>query len=192
MDIPVYGSRSSGFFRPSSFAVHASREIHNSHGRAAARRFSIDVLSDRVVLLFVDYREENREQNTLMKALLDRISEEEWNRSLNGGWTVGTMLCHLAFWDQMTLERLKAYRKTGSFAPVPDAENIDAVNSSVRLLAASIPLAEGVNLVRSITDAIDEYVAGLTTDEIEALKASGRDRWFRRGLHRQHHLQKLI
>ena len=45
------------------------------------------------------YVEENRAQLERLRALVDRLSDQELSRPMEAGWTVAGVLAHLAFWD---------------------------------------------------------------------------------------------
>ncbi len=137
------------------------------------------------------FREDNKAQTERLRSALSGITDTQWSREIGGGWTVGTMVCHLGFWDQMTLTRLSRWKATGKLAAVPDADNIEVINESVRRISSSIGRSEGARQAVQIASEIDEYVAALSPADLRALEDSGRDRWFKRSLHREHHLPRI-
>lgn len=139
----------------------------------------------------MDFVAENNQERARLLDLLDRLNPAQWTLPLAGGWTVGTLLCHLAFWDRATVERLKIWRGGGRLATPPDKEGGDAINDTVRLLAGAIPFDAGIALVRSCSEEIDALVATLTAEQLQELNASGRERWYQRSLHRKAHLPKI-
>ena len=110
---------------------------------------------------------------------------------MSGGWTVGTMLCHLAFWDKMTVVRLQKWIETGRLVIMPDQDNIDSMNDSIRHLSRRISFEEGIQLVTESADEIDTFVGNLNPAQIGELESTGRERWFKRFFHRQAHLEKI-
>lgn len=139
----------------------------------------------------MNFTEENQIQNTRLRSILGRLQSGEWNKNLGADWTVGTMICHLAFWDRMTSVRLRLRLKNGSFAGVPDGDTVEALNDTVRLMSASIDQAAGSKLATDAADEIDSITAALSPEQIQELLATGRERWLRRHLHRQTHLDRI-
>lgn len=134
---------------------------------------------------------ENAVQRDRLEMLLEKLNEENWLKDLGGGWTIGTMLCHLSFWDRMTAVRIHHWLKTGRLTPIPDDDNIDAINDSTRYLFSAIPLEGGRTLILETTREIDNLIAGLTDEKLAQLDANGRERWYRRYFHRQDHLDRI-
>jgi len=139
----------------------------------------------------MDFREENKQENSRLRSVANRLTAQQWSLDLGGGWTVGTMLCHVAFWDKMTAIRLQRWIATDRLAAVPDQDNVDSINDSVRSLAGQIRFEEGAKFVLMCADEIDLLVAELPATRLEALEKSGRDRWVKRSLHRQIHLARI-
>ncbi|MCE9598777.1 MAG: maleylpyruvate isomerase N-terminal domain-containing protein [Spirochaetia bacterium] len=139
----------------------------------------------------MDFRIENKNQNERFRRLLNRLDSTQWQRDIGGGWTTGTMICHLAFWEKMTSFRLKKWIETGTLAAVPDADNILAINDSVRDVSTAIGFEAGSKLAIQAMDEIDGLVAGLDESRLAELEKTGRERWFKRSLHRDTHLTRI-
>ncbi|MDH4200232.1 MAG: hypothetical protein OEV66_07640 [Spirochaetia bacterium] len=139
----------------------------------------------------MNFIEENNSTRKKINDILKRITNDEWQTEIGGGWTAGTMLCHIAFWDKMTINRLLAWKQGGNLATVPEKETIDAVNDSVRSMCSFIAFEKGVFLVSKYMEEIDTFVSQLEASQIKELEDSGRGRWFQRNLHRQLHLELL-
>ena len=54
--------------------------------------------------------EENAESRQELAHLIARLDERSFHRPVGSGWTVATLLCHLAFWDRRTLFLLKEWK----------------------------------------------------------------------------------
>jgi hypothetical protein len=133
---------------------------------------------------------ENKAETNRLRTLKDWLARH-WETELGGGWTVGTMLCHLAFWDKMTQVRIKVWFESGKLAPLPDADNVFAINDSVRAMSEEITAEEGLKFVIHCADELDQLVASLEPNRLKELEASGRERWFKRHLHRKAHLDRI-
>lgn len=136
------------------------------------------------------WKAQNRAETRRLETIAGRLDESLWSMSLGGGWTIGTMLCHLAYWDRMTLARLGTFRTHGRLPAVPDQDNIEAINNAVRFVSEGIA-HRGAGLVVKAAHEIDDMVETLSQEELDTLEKSGRDRWFKRFLHRQMHLDRI-
>ena len=56
----------------------------------------------------MEYPQQNREARDRILALTANLSEADLSRPLDGGWTIGAELAHLAFWDRVHIGRLRA------------------------------------------------------------------------------------
>ena len=139
----------------------------------------------------MSFQEDNSAETERLRALLSKLDASTWNKDAGGGWTVGTMICHLGFWDRMTSARILAWKSHGRLTAIPDTDNVEAINESVRFLSQGVDLAQGTRLALQAASEIDSLAASLSPAELKALESSGRERWFRRSLHRQAHLEKL-
>jgi hypothetical protein len=139
----------------------------------------------------MDFKDDNRIQNDRLKSVLDKLRPAQWSQDIGGGWSIGTMLCHLAFWDQLTSVRLRLWKEKGKLAVIPDEDNINSINDSMRFICAAIDYESGKSLVKKSADEIDSLARSLTPAQLTELESSGRERWFKRSLHRQHHLERI-
>jgi len=139
----------------------------------------------------MDFKDDNRIQNDRLKSVLDKLNPAQWSQDIGGGWSIGTMLCHLAFWDQITSVRLRLWKEKGRLAAIPDEDNINSINDSMRFVCAAIDYERGKTLVKESADEIDSLARSLTPAQLTELESSGRERWFKRSLHRQHHLERI-
>ena len=98
---------------------------------------------------------ENKNETNRLRALAGRIGSN-WATELGGGWTVGTMMCHLAFWDKMTQVRLNRWIQSGQLAPLPDMDNVHSVNDSVRAMSEQMPAEAGCKFAVLCADEIDQ------------------------------------
>ena len=139
----------------------------------------------------MDFKDDNRIQSDRLKSVLDKLNPAQWSQDIGGGWSIGTMLCHLAFWDQITSVRLRLWKEKGRLAVIPDEDNINSINDSMRFVCAAIDYERGKTLIKKSADEIDSLVRSLTPAQLTELESSGRERWVKRSLHRQHHLERI-
>ncbi len=91
----------------------------------------------------------------------------------------------------MTQVRINRWIQSGLLAPLPDMDNVHSVNDSVRAMSEEIPAEAGVNLAVLWADELDHLVASLGPLQIQDLETSGRERWYKRHLHRKTHLDRI-
>jgi hypothetical protein len=116
------------------------------------------------------------------------LTEDDLSRQLPNGWSVGTKLAHLAFWDRYYLSLLQQWESTG-FTSSP--ANADAINEAVRVLSRALPPMAVVPLVRDAAEAIDRKVEELTPELATAIESGGYPRIIRRAMHRGEYLDEI-
>ena len=139
----------------------------------------------------MSFANENKSETKRLESLIAKLDDAAWHKDIGGGWTIGTMICHLAFWDRMTSARIRFFQTHGRLTSVPDADNIEAINNSVRHLSEGLDRHAGGTLALKCAHEIDELAAALSEAERLELESTGRDRWFKRFLHRQIHLTRI-
>lgn len=139
----------------------------------------------------MDFQTDNRGQTERLRDLLGRLDGSLWRKEIGGGWTIGTMIVHLAFWEKMTQTRLEKWLSSGVLTAVPDADNVFAINDSVREISAGIDFQAGSKLAIEAFEGMDQLVSKLEASRLAELEKTGRDRWFKRFLHRDMHLTRI-
>ncbi len=139
----------------------------------------------------MDYREENRKENEHVRIFLSELSPAQWQKSISHEKSVGTILCHMAFWDRMCSYRIQEWIKTGKLPESADAICLYAINDSVRYLSLSIDFTSGKELVLSCMEEIDGIAARLTPEQQRSLVSAGRERWLNRSFHRKTHMEQI-
>jgi hypothetical protein len=91
----------------------------------------------------------------------------------------------------LTSIRLRLWKEKGRLAVIPDEDNINSINDSLRFIFGAIDYEPGKTLVRKSADEIDSLAQSLTPAQLAELESTGRERWFKRSLHRSHHLDRI-
>ena len=134
----------------------------------------------------------NAHERARLAALATR-SDADLGRDLGGGWTVATALAHLAFWDRLAVERMRAWERTGQ---PPGALRIDIEMLNAALVPgwqAMTPRA-AVQEAVAAAEAIDQLIRELPDQEIEAYRASvggGFPTLLERSRHRREHAEQI-
>jgi DinB superfamily len=140
----------------------------------------------------VDIADRNRRAAERLRELGDRLTDEELARTIDDPWTAAALFAHVAFWDRFVLERWRLAAVRGEPTPAPmDDDLLDRVNDASLPQWLAIPSRAAVAECLDAAALVDEHVAGLAADVIEALVREGRERLVDRSLHRGDHLATI-
>lgn len=139
------------------------------------------------------YVAENRAQLDRLRALVERLSDQELSRPLDAGWTVAGVLAHLAFWDQRVVILLDRWGPAGQGTPpsLEDETATDWINDSAKPLCLALPPRVAARLALDAASAADQRVAGLTEAQLAANREAGNPVSVRRAEHRREHLDEI-
>ena len=139
------------------------------------------------------YVARNDTQRRRLRALVDRLSDDDLRRPLAAGWTVSGVLAHLAFWDQRAVVLLEAW-KSRSADDVPkdfDEDTIDWLNDSAKPLCLALAPREAARLAVAIAEEADRAVAALSDERVTAATTGHTGVYVVRAEHRQEHLDEI-
>ncbi len=139
------------------------------------------------------YVEENRAQLERLRALVERLSDQELARSMEAGWTVAGVLAHLAFWDYRIVTLLDQWGPDGR-GPAPRAYDeavVDWINDAAKPLCNGLPPRAAARMAIEAAAAADQRVAGLTEAQLATNRAAGEPISVRRAEHRREHLDEI-
>lgn len=132
------------------------------------------------------YVERNRASTARMRALAERLSDEELLHPVGEHWTVAIALAHLAFWDMRALHALDATEQAGELV----APDIDIVVNDYSLpLWAAIPPREAARIAIATAEALDERLESYPPALLEIIHEY-YPRWVMRSAHRNEHLDE--
>lgn len=136
----------------------------------------------------MSYVEENAAARARILALAARATEAQMAELLDGGWTIGAELAHLAFWDRVHTARLRGALEAGGDLPARlSPEAVDALNDSGLHGWRLIPSEAAISLFAEASSEVDAYLATLAPEVIERIRAAGLDRHVDRFRHRTEH-----
>ena len=138
------------------------------------------------------YAEQNAQSRRRLESIVHKLSEADFARSTDYGWTIPALLGHLAFWDQRMVVILKRWKEQG-FDPSPmDAA---AVNDALRIICHALEPRTAIELSLSAAKQIDAELETLTPNFVKQIEehAQATDTQFRmnRSLHRDGHLNDI-
>jgi len=138
------------------------------------------------------YVAENRAQLERLRALTDKLSDQQLTGSLEAGWTVAGVLAHLAFWDQRIVTLLDRWAGGQGTPPAAyDGAAVDWINDAGKPLCLALPPRVAARMAVEAAVAADERVAALSDAQLAANAAAGTPISVRRAEHRREHLDEI-
>jgi hypothetical protein len=139
------------------------------------------------------YIARNDAQRRRLRALVERLTDEDLRRPVAAGWTVAATFAHLAFWDQRALVLLEAWKdKTPAAVPGDfDDAMIDFINDATKPLCLALAPREAARLAVAIADEADRAVAAQPDDMVRASTERRSGVYVLRAEHRQEHLDEI-
>ncbi len=137
------------------------------------------------------YIAENDAERSRLRALVERLSDEQLSHPMAAGWTVAGVLAHLAFWDARALYLMDKWA-SGAAPSQEDwePEDVDWINDAAKPLCLALPPRTAAQLTLE-TEETDRRVAALPDDLVAQLLALGPPFNLSRASHRREHLDDI-
>ncbi len=138
-----------------------------------------------------EFGEENRASTKQLETLIAGLHAADYSMPVGNGWTVATLLCHMAMWDGRVFYTLQQWQASGD-APSDIAKDAtDLINLASRDVFAGMagPAAAEVAVRRAET--LNAWLETLSDEFCEKVLAAGFERMLRRSLHRTSHLSQI-
>jgi len=135
--------------------------------------------------------EENARERARLKALVARVSDADLARPMAAGWTVASVLGHVAFWDQRILVLLEAWERTGTPPPGSREEDTDWINDAGKPFLQALPPRRMAELAVAVAEAVDGKLEALPDRFVTGNAAAGHPLNFTRAEHRRDHLDQI-
>ena len=130
----------------------------------------------------------NRTSKERMRALAERLSDEEMLTKVGQHWTVGIVYAHIAWWDRRVMYVLDMTQKDGElFIPQIDI----FVNDLSLPLWAAVPPREAVRIALETAETLDKRLEEYSPELREEIYNYNK-RWVIRALHRNEHLDEAV
>ncbi|HEX9124849.1 MAG TPA: maleylpyruvate isomerase N-terminal domain-containing protein [Methylomirabilota bacterium] len=138
------------------------------------------------------YIARNDAERARLRALVARLSDADLARPMPAGWTVASVLAHVAFWDQRILVLLDRWEQSPSTIPRAINEaDVDWVNDTTKALLLAMPPRRAAELAVATAEAVDARVAALPDDLLARNAAAGSPLSMTRSVHREEHLNEI-
>jgi hypothetical protein len=134
------------------------------------------------------YTAENVAAREALAALIDRLSDAQLSQPMDAGWTVASVLAHLAFWDQRAVTLLRQWKAQGV---TPSPIDTDLINEVTRILFLAYPSRAAAELFLRCAGAIDREIDGLDPAFLADVETNGPTVVLNRGRHRRTHLAEI-
>ncbi len=113
------------------------------------------------------YIDQNTRERDRLRALVERLSEDELRAPVNEYWTVAAVLGHIAFWDARVLSLADKLERGVPFTSSDsEPEDVDWINDASRALIHAIPPLDAARLALQIAEETDARVATLPVDRL--------------------------
>ena len=138
------------------------------------------------------YSEQNAQSRRRLETLVRGLSEEDFARSTDYGWTVSALLAHLAFWDLRMSAILQRWQAEGLD---PSPIDMMIVNESLKVICHALEPRAAAELALSAAEKIDGELDHLTAEQVKQIEehAAVTETQFRmnRALHHDGHLNDI-
>jgi uncharacterized damage-inducible protein DinB len=136
------------------------------------------------------YIAENDTQRQRLRALVEKLTDEQLRQPMAAGWTIASVLAHLAFWDQRILVLLEHWEQ-GKAPRSHNAEDVNWINDAAKALCLALPPRVAAQLALATADVVDRKVEALPDTRLAANEAAGHPLNLLRAQHRREHLDEI-
>ena len=136
--------------------------------------------------LDASYKNLNRLSRERIRALAERLNDQEMQTQVGEHWTVGIVFAHLAWWDRRILYVLDMTKKNGKLF-IPEIDIF--VNDLSLPLWAAVPPREAARIAIETCEALDTRLEEYDPALLEEIYNYNK-RWVIRALHRNEHLDE--
>ena len=138
------------------------------------------------------YIAENNAERERLKALVERLSDEDISRPMAAGWTVSGVLAHMAFWDASALYLMNKW-ESGVAPSTADHEPEDDnwINESCKPLCLALTPRAAAQLALQMAEETDRRVETLSYELVAQIIAIGQPFDLSRASHRREHLDDI-
>lgn len=139
------------------------------------------------------YVAENAAQLARLRALVDRLSDRELAAPMPDGWTVASVLAHLAYWDYRIVTLVDRWGADGQGVRPSAIEesSVDWVNDAGKPLCLALPPRVAARMAIDAAVAADQRVAALSDTLLASNTAAGTPISPQRAPHRKEHLDEI-
>ena len=136
--------------------------------------------------------EENRAALDRLRAFVERVTATEFEQPMEVGWTVASVLGHMALWDLRVVAQLDLWGADGSGTPPRyDEDAVDWINDATKPLISALEPRVAARIAVETAEAADRRVAAMSDELFATNEASGLPINPQRVEHRLEHLDEV-
>src|SRR5262245_11440175 len=132
----------------------------------------------------------DRERHRL-EALVDKLDDKALSRPMPAGWTIASILAHIAFWDQRIILLIELLRQGKTIPVVENEVDVEWINDAAKPAQLALAPRRAATLAVETARATDQAVAALSDDLLAKNAAAGSPINLLRAEHRREHLDEI-
>ena len=132
----------------------------------------------------------NDHERHRLEALVDKLDDKALSRAMPAGWTIASVLAHIAFWDQRIIILIDLLKR-GKTIPVENEVDVEWINDAAKPAQLALPPRRAATLAVETARATDQAVAALSDDLLAKNVAAGSPINLVRAAHRREHLDEI-
>jgi hypothetical protein len=136
------------------------------------------------------YIADNDRERRRLEALVGKLDDAALSRPMPDGWTVASVLAHLAFWDQR-IPTFIDLLKRGEKVPEENPIDVEWINAAAKPTQLALPPRRAATLAVETARAVDAAVAAMSDELLAKNAAAGGRINVRRAEHRREHLDEI-
>ena len=136
------------------------------------------------------YVAKNEVERRRLEMLVRKVDDAALARPMDAGWTVASVLGHLAFWDQRIVVLAERLRQ-GADVPLENGRDVDWINDAQKPVLLAMPPRQLADLAVATAVAADRAVESLSDDLLAKNAAGGQPINVLRAEHRREHLDEI-
>jgi DinB superfamily len=138
------------------------------------------------------YHVRNQRSRQRLADIVESLAPADFAVEAEGGWTVGALLAHVAFWDGFVASRWQNAHDNRRVSPLPLPDQIaDLINGASIPIWRALPPAAVASLVHDRAEEVDEMIELLSEAAFQAISAEGRRGLVDRSIHRGEHVEAV-
>lgn len=136
-----------------------------------------------------EFIQANDASRAALRALLIKLTDAQYKIELDGEWTIGSTLAHMALFDQRALQILNRWEREGV---TPSPNDTDIMNAAVLPFLRALAPGDIQHLALEYADALDAKLASLPDHILDQFETTG-DKPFNlsRAKHRNEHIEQI-
>jgi hypothetical protein len=127
-----------------------------------------------------------------LRAMADRLSDDELARPIDPPWTAAALYAHIAFWDLFARARWLHANEIGAALPVSiEDAPLEMVNQAALGQWGAMPPRTAVHECLQAAETVNRFLGELDDAVVAGAVNEGRERLVDRSIHRLEHLQVI-